>query len=264
MSVSRQGQTVGALQRFRKFRRRQIKQLGMRLIRGASDFIASQSLVGDAPVLSNDAFPFTAELEKNWKAIRQELDEVLKERELIPAFQQVSPDQKNIAFGDHWKTFIFFGFGYRVDDNCAKCPFTARLLEGAPGLLNAWFSILAPGYHVPPHRGVTKGLVRVHLGLKIPADRTSCYIRVDQEICVWEEGKCITFDDTFEHEVYNNTDEERVVLFLDFKRPMKWPGRLFNDIFLQAITLTGYVQDGRKNLFEWNKKIREKPERLSS
>ena len=251
-----QDRAAGRLQRFRKFRRRHVKRYGKNFIRNAAEFLASQSLVGDKPVFNNDIFPFTAELEKNWKIIRQELDEVLKERESIPAFQQISPDQMKIAFGDRWKTFIFYGFGYRADENCDQCPNTVRLLEAIPTLKTAWFSILSPGYHVPAHRGVTKGIVRTHLGLKIPTDRENCYIRVEQEKCVWEEGKCLTFDDTFDHEVFNNTDEERVVLLLDFERPMKWPGRVFNAFFLRAITWTAYVQDGKKNLLAWNNEHR--------
>ncbi len=249
-----QDEPMGRLARFRQFRRRHVKKWGKRLVRGASDFLASQSLIKDVPVFDNALFPFLDVLEDNWRLIREELENVLQDRDKIPAFQEISPDQKRIAFGDRWKTFIFYGFGYRADDNCARCPHTVRILESIPNLKTAWFSILSPGYHVPAHRGVTKGIIRVHLGLIVPKDRDNCYMRVGDQICHWDEGKYFVFDDTYDHEVFNNTDEDRVVLLLDFDRPMKWPGRLFNWIFLSGIRHTAYVQDGLKNLKKWQER----------
>ncbi len=237
--------------RFRQTRRNLVNSLGRRITRGMGKFLAAQSLVGDPAVFSSAQFPEVSALEDNWEVIREELDEVLKTREAIPPFQEVSPDQKRIAKGDNWKTFIFYGFGFRVDGNCARCPKTVEMLERIPNLKTAWFSILSPGYHIPSHRGVTKGLIRVHLGLKIPAERKDCYMLVGDERIVWKEGKCDVFDDTYEHEVFNNTDEERTVLLLDFERPLKWPARILNRLFLSAIRKTAYVQDGRRNAETW-------------
>lgn len=241
----------GIADRFRQTRRKLVNSFGRHLTRGMGRFLAAQSLVGDPPVFSSALFPEVSELENNWEFIREELDEVLKGREAIPPFQEVSPDQKRIAKGENWKTFIFYGFGFRIERNCARCPKTVEMLERIPNLKTAWFSILSPGYHIPSHRGVTKGLIRVHLGLRIPEKRENCYMLVDDERIVWKEGACNVFDDTYEHEVHNNTDEERTVLLLDFERPMKWPGRLLNRLFLAAIRKTAYVQDGLKNVKNW-------------
>jgi beta-hydroxylase len=119
----------------------------------------------------------------------------------------------------------------------------------------AWFSILSPQYHIPAHRGVTKGLVRIHLGLRVPADRENCFIRVGDKVRRWKEGKCFIIDDTYDHEVFNNTDEERTALVLDVERPLKWRGKIFSELFLWAICKTAYVQDGLKNLEKWEKRI---------
>ena len=70
----------------------------------------------------------------------------------------------------------------------------------------AFFSILAPGKHLPPHRGPYKGVMRYHLGLLIPEPAEQCGIRVDTETRHWAEGESMIFDDTFEHEAWNDTD----------------------------------------------------------
>ncbi len=225
------------------------KRFGKKLLRGnLARFMARQSLIGDKPVFEAKDFEFLRPIEANWQTILAELQEVMKNRDAVPSFHEVSPDQKKISKGNAWKTFILYGFGYRSEKNCAQCPETARLLAQVPKLQTAWFSIMSPGYHIPPHKGVTKGIVRVHLGLIVPQDRENCYMRVDTEKCMWAPGECLVFDDTFEHEVYNNTDEDRVVLLFDFDRPMRWPGRFVNWLLLSIVKWSSYVQVPRKNM----------------
>ncbi len=242
--------------RFRSFRRKHVKRAGKFLIARVSRFIASQSLIGNQPVFDKSIFPWTADFEANWEKIRAELDEVLKVREALPAFHEISPDQKRISVADHWKTFVFYGFGIRVDANCERCPETARLLDRLPDIENAWFSILAPGYHIPPHCGPTNGIIRIHLGLIVPRERDKCRIRVDDRILHWDEGKCIVFDDYYEHEVWNDTDEQRVVLFFDVDRPLRPWGRFVNRLMIAGIKRSAYVRDAQKRLQLWEDKLR--------
>ena len=234
--------------------RRIVIKSGKHFLRWLGDFQARHSLVGTTPVLDNAEFPWVADLESEWQAIRKELDHVMETPEDIPAFHQLSPDQTRISKGDNWKTLAFYVFGHRVDDNCTVCPATAALLDKLPKLQNAWYSILAPNYHIPPHKGPTRALIRCHLGLKVPQDTEQCWLRVDDEICHWQEGAVLVFDDTYEHEVYNNTDESRAVLFLDFDRPMDAWGRLVNGLVVRLIKVSAYVRDPLKNLAEWNAK----------
>jgi ornithine lipid ester-linked acyl 2-hydroxylase len=231
------------MDRFRKRRRRAVKRLGKRLMAVMSDVIARQSLVGDAPVLDNRHFPYLEPLSANWEAIRDEVTQILKHRDAVPVFQEVSTDQKRIAKDSNWRTFILYGFGVKAEKNCRQAPLTCALLEQIPNLQTAWFSILAPGYHIPAHRGVSKGIIRGHLGLIVPADREKCRMRVGEEICVWGEGELFVFDDTYDHEVWNDTDEERVILLFDFDRPMRPLGRLLNNSFLRLLKLTSYYRD---------------------
>jgi aspartate beta-hydroxylase len=78
------------------------------------------------------------------------------------------------------------------------------------------YSVLQPGAHIPPHTGVVNCRLVVHLPLIIPSD---CGIRVGSETRGWEEGNCIVFDDTFEHEAWNRSGHTRVVLIFDIWNP---------------------------------------------
>jgi beta-hydroxylase len=151
--------------------------------------------------------------------------------------------------------FILFGFGVPSERNCARCPETARLLRSVPRLQSAWFSILAPRYHIPEHRGVTKSLLRTHLGLIIPKERDKCTMRVGDQIVRWEPGKCVVFDDFYRHEVWNDTDEERVVLIFDFERPMRPLGRMINAVLMWGIKRTAYFKDAKRNQKNWDDRL---------
>lgn len=227
--------------------RRRVKKYGKRLTRWMARHQSRVSLVPDAPFLDPALFPALTELRENWETIAEETRGVLKHREAIPGFQDLSPDQYRIATEKNWRTFVLFGFGERLDKNCEKMPRTAAMLERIPNIQIAWLSILAPGYHIPAHRGVTKGIIRTHLGLIIPKDAEKCRIRVGDQVKHWMPGELVVLDDTYEHEVWNDTDEERVVLLLDFDRPMKWSGRLMNKIFLRLIKFSAFYKDPLRN-----------------
>ncbi|QIG46584.1 aspartyl/asparaginyl beta-hydroxylase domain-containing protein [Nordella sp. HKS 07] len=235
-------------EKFKKERRKKVKRFGKNFIRGLANFLGRQSLVGDMPVHDNKDFPFLKPFVDNWEGMRAEVVEILKHREAVPLFQDVSPDQMRIAKGNNWRTFILFGFGDKLEKNCKQAPLTTKILESIPNLQTAWFSILGPGYHIPAHRGVTKGILRAHLGLIIPKDAEKCRLRVGDKIQVWRPGEIFVFDDTYEHEVWNDTDEERVILLFDFDRPMKFWGRALNKSFVSLLKLTAYYQEPKKNM----------------
>ena len=235
-------------ERFRDERRKRVKRLGKNTIRRLADFLAGQSLVGDAPVLDNRHFPFLQPLADNWQGILGEAQAILEHRESVPAFHEVSPDQMRIAKGTSWRTFILYGFGTRLDKNCRQAPLTAGLLAQVPNLQTAWFSILGPGAHIPAHRGVSKGILSSHLGLIIPKDAEKCRMRVGDTINVWRPGEIFVFDDTYDHEVWNDTGEERVILLFHFDRPMRWAGRLLNRTFVALLKLSAYYQDAKTNM----------------
>ena len=235
----------------RRNRRKLVKQFGKNVIRRLRTFLSNQSLASNSPVMDAKEFPSLGPLSENWTVVREELDGILEHKDAIPAFEDLSSDQKRIAKGRQWRTFILFGFGEKSIKNCAFAPRTTELLEEISGLQSAWFSILEPGYHIPPHRGITKGILRCHLGLIVPDDEENCWMRVDQDKHCWREGELLVFDDTYLHEVRNDTPQERVVLLLDFERPMRFWGTLANRTFIRLLKLTAYYKEPKRKLLSY-------------
>ena len=233
-------------------------RLGKLVMRMLDTFLARHSRVPTTPFLPPSSFPWTTFLEAQAGAIRRELKQVIERPEDIPSFHELSPDQVRISTGDNWKTFALRVFGHRILENCRRCPNTAAALDALPGVQNAWFSILAPGYRISPHRGPTKAVVRCHLGLLIPQQAEACWIRVGEESRHWRNGECLLFDDTYEHEVRNNTDEARVVLFLDLERPMDRVGTLCRRLVLALVRSSAYVKRPLANLERWNRRTRQR------
>jgi ornithine lipid ester-linked acyl 2-hydroxylase len=209
-------------------------------------WITAGSLVGTTPVLGRGDAPWLGLLEVAAPAIRDEFL-ALEKAYRLPNFGDISRDQRGIGGAHGWKVLFLYGAGYRDDDVCARCPITAQVLEALPNMVNAMFSWLEPGKHVLPHRGLFRGLVRAHLGLEVPVDADQCWMRVGDRVVRWEVGKAFAFDDTFEHEVKNETAQRRVVLIVDVERPMRLPQRLFTKALIQAFRRTRYVQSAREN-----------------
>jgi ornithine lipid ester-linked acyl 2-hydroxylase len=187
---------------------------------------------GDKTFFEPEAFPWVAGIEAEWRTIRKELDGLMMRLGEIPNFQDVSKAQQALTEGDQWKTFFFYSFGNKNNENCTRCPETVRLLHRIPGMKSGMFSILAPRKYIAPHRGPYKGVLRYHLGLMIPGPEGSCRIRVGKDLRSWKEGKSMIFDDSKEHEVWNDTDFYRVVLFVDFVRPTIFPLSIINRMII--------------------------------
>lgn len=153
-------------------------------------------------------FAFVGPLEASWEAIRRE-------------FEQLKPDSlkpwhETGLYNRGWETFGLWALGQRLDDNCALCPATAAAVERIPGLTTAGFSQMAPGTEIKPHVGYTNAVLRCHLGVVVPED---CALKVGEETLRWQEGRCLIFDDTILHSAWNRSQQPRIVLLLDFKRP---------------------------------------------
>jgi len=121
-----------------------------------------------------------------------------------------------------WNAFFFYRHGVRHDENCARCPRTAALLDDLPLIRlpgatpEVCFSVLTPGSHILPHRGDSNLRSVVHLGLVVPGD---CALNVAGEARGWEAGGVLAFDDTYEHEAWNRSDQIRAVLLMDAWNP---------------------------------------------
>ncbi len=241
--------------RFRERKRALIIGIGTKFLRILEKIIARYSLVGDPRFFDPKLFPWAERLEAGWMEMRRELDSILEHRDELPNFQDISKDQYAITRDDLWKTYLFFAYGAKSENNCRRCPKTTALIETIPNMKTAFFSILAPGKHIEEHRGPYKGVIRYHLGLKIPEPREKCRIRVGDDTGYWEEGKSLIFDDSYRHEAWNETDGVRVVLFIDFVRPVRFPFSIINRIAIALIALSPFIQDVKTNQQHWDKRL---------
>jgi ornithine lipid ester-linked acyl 2-hydroxylase len=221
-----------------------IKLFMKRIGHALEDWIANQSPVGNSSLIDPKNFEWVDRLEKNSHLIKQELVALLQGQEKpLPSIQDVSPRQMSLSADDRWKSYFFFLFGNRVEESYKSCPQTGKLLDSIPGLSLAFFSILEPGKHIKRHRGSYKGVLRCHLGLIVPEPRAQVRMSVGDEMVYWEEGKCVIFDDTHKHEVWNDTTGIRVVLLFDFVRPLPaWLSRINKAV----LHLAGYMPEARR------------------
>lgn len=215
--------------------------------------LIKRSRGGRTTFFSNEVYDWIPYLESKFSIIRGELDSVLLKVEEIPNFQDIQIEQRDLTEGEDWKTLIFYGYSEPCERNLKRCPETAAILESIPGLKSAMFSILKPGKHIPPHEGPYNGVLRVHLGLIIPDG--DCGIRVGDEESGWAEGRCLVFDDTFDHEAWNFTDERRAVLFLDIERPLAAPLSYLNRLAIHIIRKSSFIQAALERLEEHHENL---------
>lgn len=215
--------------------------------------VAAVSVNGDPHIYEADRFPWVAEIEKEWPRIRAELDQVMKFRDQIPSFHEILKEAGTITNDANWKTFFLAGIGMDCAENARRCPETMRLLGRIPGMKTAFFSILSPHKHIPAHRGAYNGVLRYHLALQVPEPGEKCRIRIGNDYRHWTEGKTLLFDDTYNHEVWNDTDGYRVVLFVDFARPLRQPFHWLNNLLISSGSLAPFLREAGEKQKKWEK-----------
>ncbi len=215
--------------------------------------MAPFSKVSNGPILSNSDFEWSKLIEENWLNIKTEVAALLENSQHLPNIQQIQPAEALLTTDNKWKTFFLYGFGIKAKKNCEKCPSTTKVIEQIPGMLTAFFSILYPGKHIPAHKGIFKGIIRTHLGLIIPGKTGDCRMKVGNEMVKWENGKSVFFDDTYTHEVWNDSDGIRVVLLLDSIRPYSKLFSKINRSIIKGITNSVYVKEAFKKNEDWEK-----------
>jgi ornithine lipid ester-linked acyl 2-hydroxylase len=231
-----------------------LARLFMRIVSWAERLNIRYSRVGNPPVYDNAAFPWVAEIERDWRSIRAELDQVLRRQSELPSMQEIASDVATISKDRAWKSFFLVGYGLASKRNIAQCPATWKALRRVPGLKTAMFSIFEPGKHLPAHRGPYNGVLRLHVGLIVP-ERERIAIRVDKQVCHWEEGRALVFDDAYEHEAWNHSENTRVVLFVDFVKPLRFPANLVNWLILNISVFTPFIREGVDNHKRWEQRF---------
>ena len=172
-------------------------------------------------------FPWLGQLEAATSDIRAELLEVMAAgaEGVVPYMALSGPvaDQwRELNNSRRWGAFFLWREGVAQTENLARCPRTAAALEAWPACdlagcsPNAMFSILEPRTRIPPHTGVNNSRLVVHIPLVVPPD---CGFRVGSETREWKPGQAFVFDDTIEHEAWNNSNDWRAVLIVDIWNP---------------------------------------------
>ncbi len=239
-----------------------IARMFMRVVAFVERLNITCSKVGNPPIYDNAVFPWTREIEREWPAIRAELDRVLTRKDELPGFHELTKDVATISQDRGWKTFLLAGYGFKSHPNIKLCPRTWAACQKIPGLITVMFSIFEPGKHLPPHRGPYNGVLRLHLGLIVPEPREQLGIRVESNVYRWKEGSAVIFDDAYEHEAWNRTPHTRVVLFVDFRKPLCFPANFLNWLLLHLAVFTPFIREGMDNHKAWEKRFYEQAEAL--
>jgi ornithine lipid ester-linked acyl 2-hydroxylase len=218
---------------------------------------------------SFDDYPELRLFEESYDVIRDECLRLLDHRDRITDIKQLGG--RYTAGGIHtinWKSFVLYAMGF-VKENQSLCPRTSEVIGKIPRIHMAFFSILEPKQYITPHWGYYKGFLRFHLGVVIPNDNANseCWLRVNNrpddnpwekserdrsrvvhgEKYYWRNGKGVIFDDTNLHDAANESDEVRVVLWVDICRKLPPSLDLFNRAFLGIAKHTSFVRKLRRN-----------------
>ena len=189
-----------------------------------AEYIATLRDAGDRPSLAHypglpsrawydtATLPVAVELERAAPQIRAEYAALDR--------SGFAPEHEPIERTGAWDVFILYERGRKHDERTRRCPTVAGIVEGhrtvrsLAGLV--YFSRLAPHTRVAPHTGPTNLRVRIHLGIDVPP---GCGIRAGGVTMTWRAGACIAFDDSLPHEVWNDSDRDRIVLVVDVWHP---------------------------------------------
>lgn len=173
-----------------------------------------------------DRFDWVAALEAETGAIRDELLAVMAEEGSFAPYVQPDPDRprpaNRLVNNPDWSAYYLWQSGAPVADHAARCPRTMAALARVPMPVidqrspMALFSLLKPGTHIHAHNGLINTRLICHLPLIVPP---GCRFRVGNEVREWEEGKLTIFDDSVEHEAWNDGSDTRVVLLFEVWRP---------------------------------------------
>jgi aspartate beta-hydroxylase len=168
-------------------------------------------------------FPDARRFYEPWRELRDEALAVMDSLQSVPRFHELMPSQAEISANDgrDWRMLVLKAYGVPVRQNMARCPRLAAIADPVPDVLSATLSFLAPGKHIPRHRGPFRGVIRFYLGLSVPVSadgQPAAVLTVDDVDHPIGDGQWLLWDDTYPHEVWNRSDQVRIALLLDVRR----------------------------------------------
>jgi aspartate beta-hydroxylase len=177
-----------------------------------------------APVLDVEPyFPDARRFQSVWPQLRDEALQVAEDLKGVPRFHELMPEQAAISANDgrDWRMLVLKAYGTSFPRNLERCPALAATLASAPDVLSAALSFLAPGKHVPEHRGPFRGVIRFYMGLSVPVGpdgHPAAVLTINHREHRVGNGECLLWDDTYPHEVLNRGGRVRIALLLDVRR----------------------------------------------
>ncbi|AGI90282.1 aspartyl/asparaginyl beta-hydroxylase domain-containing protein [Streptomyces albidoflavus] len=201
-------------------------------IRAVTNWIFLRAAGPDRPrvILPEKVFPAARELEERFPALRAEIDALLEKR-TIPAYGAFDP-VRAAQVSEDWKLYYAYMYGQSNELARDEVPTLLSFAQSRPEVVNAFVSILDPGVELPPHKDPYAGVLRYHLGVRVPRVNPP-HIRLDQDRHTWKEGEGRVLDVSVEHEVVNTSEEPRVVVIIDFRRPMGFFASALNRYMLR-------------------------------
>lgn len=178
------------------------------------------SRVPNTPYHAIDGFRDLAPLTLHWQTIRDEAVQ-MRAAHQIKAAEQNNDAGFNSFFKTGWKRFYLKWYDASHPSAERHCPQTTALLRAIPSVKAAMFAELPPTAKLNPHRDPYAGSLRYHLGLATPND-DRCFIEVDGERYSWRDGEAVIFDESYIHWAANNSDADRIILFCDIERPLRF------------------------------------------
>jgi beta-hydroxylase len=192
--------------------------------------------------IETDQFPQLEILQANWCVIRDEAMSLAEQGQI-----QVATGYNDIGFNSFfrtgWKRFYLSWYGTEMPSALMHCPRTMSLIRQVPLIKAAMFASLPPGAMLVRHRDPYAGSLRYHLGLLTP-NNPDCFIEVDGQRYFWRDGEAMMFDETLIHHAANHTIQQRIVLFCDIERPLRFSlVRLLNRCFAHSVMAAATSQN---------------------
>ena len=180
--------------------------------------------------------PALQAITQNVALVQDEFHHMMGQVESLPRYHDVDPGEAAISNHDEkkWNVFMLYLLGFQSPMAKQLCPQVSKLVQQIPHMIQAFFSILEPGKSIPLHEGPYMGYLRYHLGIHVPKNHPPSIV-VNGQPYVWEEGKAVMFDDSWPHEVRNESDDYRAVLIIDVLRPMPFLPHCVNQFITNVI-----------------------------
>jgi ornithine lipid ester-linked acyl 2-hydroxylase len=163
-----------------------------------------------------EQFTWVKQFLSNYEEIRKEIETLVEQEK---SQMRVYFNKTLVTSGSKWKTFSFKVWGINFKKRSLRAPILIDSIKSIPGIVSCSISMLEPGSRIKPHHGDTNAIIRCHLPITIPGKLPESGFRVGADTREWKHGELLMFNDSEEHEAWNLSDKDRVILIIDLMRP---------------------------------------------